>query len=446
MTRQPPSNKQAEINLLSAAFISPKTVIPKAMALGLQVSDFNWVRHGWAWEAMLSLREDGNPVSPPTVWQWMKARDRITQQHQEMVDSLFKSGAGSEEAEFWTLEIIDKSLRRRKLGLARTIGQSVFDEEQDAYLLNAEHGRELDAINDRYIRARCPIAGNPADELRETRRWHTNSGIGFIDQWIRLTSGEVHFIAGDPGCGKTTIAVQAAGYNAQHGINTAVIVAESENLEITLSLLLQTGEIEVPFVNKLRYDPNAHTEANLDVVDRLWKEHYEGLPLRVFSTTTGVDEVVSIMSALTQPHLVIVDHAFAIVNQSEQQKNFKEHQQFNQLFSRTKKIAERNNHVVVMMNQFTKEGRRGEERGPDAQYGGSGVQNVASTMIHLWSMGEDDDIVYTTKVGFRQIAAKFWKVRAMLLADENGYPIDPRGKTTSYWLESQYRRIVDRLP
>jgi hypothetical protein len=214
-------------------------------------------------------------------------------------------------------------------------------------------------------------------------------------------------------------------------------------LDVTLSLLLQTREIDGVFCTNMRYNQAYRTERNLQLVEDLWEQHYGGLPLRIYVSDQGVDEVVSLVSSQTTPSLILIDHAYAIVGQSAKGTGLKEHQQYINLFSRVRAAIKRRNHVGIMFNQFKLSGRADSHRGPDAQYGGSGVQNIMATMLHIWP--EDSEEAVTSN-GFRLINSLCVKIRAMILADENGFPIDPRGQEDRFWLENRYRKIVDRLP
>jgi hypothetical protein len=87
-------------------------------------------------------------------------------------------------------------------------------------------------------------------------------------------------------------------------------------------------------------------------------------------------------------------------------------------------------------------GREGGERGPDAQYGGSGVRNIADSIIHIWP--DDTDLAHAT-VGTILVNAECHKVRARLVADQDGNPINPIGRRERFWLDNRYRMIRDEL-
>jgi hypothetical protein len=170
------------------------------------------------------------------------------------------------------------------------------------------------------------------------------------------------------------------------------------------------------------------------------------LPLRLHHITGGPSEVTSLVNSLTKPSLICIDHAFAVVAQGRVLPDVREHQTFMRLFAAVETAAKRGNHVVVMVNQYTKAGREGTVRGPDAQYGGSGVQNIATSMIHLARPAAEVE----TAVGYRKMRFTIPKCRAMLVADENGNPVDPVQVTSDvpgyFFLNVKYRLAETELP
>jgi len=450
MPREQPRSIEAERRLVTAGLSYPDKVIPMAQGRGLSVEDFHWIYLGWMWEGIVALRDDGDVVTPETLYEYLVIRDRWNTKVQKLLKE--PPEVPLDEVETWIKIVISKAVRREEILVGRELITSAYDEETDPQERIVVSQSELDRLSTRYVRMRNPLTTNPADQLEGADGWFTFTGIPFIDEWLRLVSGELHFIAGDPGAGKTTGAIQMAtanvrgitimdppGFKPRPPVSTVIIAAETDQLEIKMGMLLQTGKLDASFAQRIRYDFGYRTKNNLKKVRDLWDEYYGDLPIRIYRTSRGEDEVVSIVSSITEPSLVIIDHAFAIVGQSEAASNMREYQRYISLFSKTLQAVSRNNHVGVMLNQYTKGARQEEERGPDAQFGGSVVQNIASTMIHLWSMNLID------AMGNKMMRGKCWKARATILVDENGHTIDPREKYKDYWIETRHRRIVEGI-
>lgn len=268
-------------------------------------------------------------------------------------------------------------------------------------------------------------------------------------QCIKLDSSNQLYITDDYiVTHNTTQIIHMLAHNAQRGINAVGLLAESSQLEVSLGMLTQRKAISSYWASQIRFNPEFRTKERIEKVRNLWDEHFGNLPLQVHSVNGGPPEVVSILNAITEPSLICIDHAYAVVSQGRMSEQIREHQSFNHLFSAVQKAAERNDHIVVMANQYTKAGRQEETRDADAEYGGSGVRNIATSMIHLMQ----PEATVVTAAGYRQMEGTVPKCRAMLVADKYGNPVDPVQITVenkmpfNYFVNTKYRCVVDNLP
>ncbi|KKN00912.1 hypothetical protein LCGC14_1132950 [marine sediment metagenome] len=443
MPRQEPHNKEAESRLLAAAIALPEEAIPKVRGIGLGPEDFFVPSCSKIWDAITGLYDVNSPVNLATVEHWLKDDWKQV----EGIALLLPDISGR-EAEHWAKQVLSYSIKRAELSAARALGNSAYDMDIDSQKQIAEIQRELDRISSKIVRMKNPTVENPAEALRRTKAWNTNTGVACLDQLVRYVSSELDFIAGDPGCGKSSIANAAAAHTARRlKIPSVLILAESDALDSQLSMLLTTGDprIDALFVSRVRYDPNYRTDSNIKVIEEMWNEYYHDIPLRIYEVETGVDEVISIVSSITEESFIQVDHAYGVVSQTGLTKGIQEHQNYVNLFSRLKRAGQRNNHCTIMYNQFKLSGREGDERGPDAQYGGSGIRNIAASIIHLWPL--DSDALNSSR-GYRAMAAKCHKVRARLVEG-----VDPVGMEIYYrflpshrqvFSEEEYKEIRDK--
>lgn len=424
-----------EARLVGLAISEPSYAIPRAKAVGMITEDLQGPENRKIWRVLEEMWENEVSIDPATV----KAKTGLD----GYIDDLANL-SGPVDADTYAKIIVDEAITREQLGLAERIRGLVKREGTGTVL--SELQSEVDRLSGRYARMASPYTNNPADELEGTDGWSTATGLPFLDRLIRLTSGGLHFLAGDPGSGKSTIVTHMLTHNALHGVPSAGILAESEPLDIKLAMLTQTQAVSAHFASRVRFDPVFRTKERIEKVRRLWQDNFSNLPLRIHQVKEGPDSVISLINSITEPSLVCIDHAFAVISQSSIRADGKEHQSFMRFFSAIDRAAKRNNHVVVMVNQYTKAGREGEERGPDAEYGGSGIQNIATSMIHL--MQPQAEI--STAVGYRKMKFTIPKCRAMLVADQYGNPIDPVQRTSDipgrFYLNVKYRIAEDKLP
>lgn len=301
---------------------------------------------------------------------------------------------------------------------------------------------EIARVESRYVRATQPKMGNPADALARSRAWSMQTGLGIIDNWMRLTSGEIHIITGDPGAGKTTMAIAIAANAALKKEKPVLyLTAETDPTEIQLSMLTQRGVpgFDVRFVNRVRFDPNFRIERNIDKVRQAWDKTFSNMPLTIIRVSGGPDEALAIISALTEPHLIEIDHLYALISQTS--KEMPEYRQYIMFCAALLIETVRMEHLSIAWNQFKIEGRKGEKRKRDDGFGGSGVANISGSMLNVWHPKNE----LVTSNGYRQILTEWVKFRTLLVEDENGQLIDPAGKVNPCWIENRYRRFVDDI-
>ncbi len=438
-----PRNMYAETAFLGLAMTDPSHTIPEALKRGLSAADFGWPATFKIWELIIELHGSGAVVDPLLVISAARNKGVLKQiGGTDAIDRLTESVLSSPvNARVYVENIVDCAIRREAKRLLAKFGAIADDQDEDVQSGIGNVTSDLQKVATRLTRMRNPEIGNPADSLAVSRGWHTFTGLRFIDRWMALVSEEIHFLAGDPTSGKTTLFIHIAAHNVQNGVPTVIISAETDELEIQLSMLTMTREVNAAFVSAMRHDSSKRTPINIQKIRELWDKHYGDCPLQIHKVNSGADEVVSIVAGIMEPSLILIDHAFAVIAQTETSAGMREHQQFLQFFARTLVATKRNNHITIMANQYTKEGRKEIERGPDAQYGGSGVQNIAGSMTHLWHPGSD-----ITAAGYHHIVGKFVKVRAKILVDEQGRMIDPQGKPLSFYIENKYRIVVDKIP
>lgn len=311
---------------------------------------------------------------------------------------------------------------------------------------------KIDGLQLRYLRAAHPVIGNPADTLESLGTWSITTGVPIVDKWIRYTSGDPHFIAADPMGGKTTLCINFASGASSEGIPTLVILAEPKPLEIQLGMLsqLQNPQLDANLMNDLRFDPNARkNKHNISKVRHAWDNTYAAAPLRIVQISDGPDEAVSLISSLSEPTFILIDHAFAVVKQVERHIREGEHIAFYRFFQQMQQESQRGNHIPLIFNQFTKAGRATTDRGPDAQYGGSGVRAIAGSMWHLRLPSSDG---LNTDKGHQQVIGRYVKVRARLVCDASGNRVNPlavgpSGQTVAqiFYINHRYRSICESV-
>jgi len=423
-----PNNPTAELALIRA-ICQDRANFQAALALGAGPGIFAPDGpHGACWQQIAALYERGIDPMPELL--------------PGLGVGLFGGEAITPEQTVALAQEVIGVYTRRQLWLAGNSLKQRAERESASSIIN-DHRGKLTEIERQYTRAKQPRIGNPADALSTSRAWAIpRTGLGVIDNFVKWTSGELHSIAGDPGSGKTTLLTMIAAAVALENKPVLFVTAETDPTEIQLSMLTQVGRegFDVGFVNRVRFDPTFRIERNIDKVRRMWNETFKDVPITIVKVSGGPQEVVSSVAALATPHLILIDHAYAVVSQSE--RMIQEHREFIMFFSALLDATQAGNHLTIVANQYTRAGLSETDRGPNAQYGGSGTRNIMSSMLHLRQPSTE---LLTTSTGFKAVKAEWVKVRVLLVEDEHGKLVDPLGKTTTCWIENRYRRILDSI-
>jgi len=248
-------------------------------------------------------------------------------------------------------------------------------------------------------------------------------------------------VLGDPGSGKTTLAIQSAYENAMYNVPAYVLMAETDVVDAALSVLAQTmKETPAHVLSRIQYDPTQRKNEIIDkYIDTPWKEHIpEGLPLYLADLQgCGVDHALSVVASIRNAY-VVVDHAFAFVHQGVQDDNVKSWDRYLYFYKKLAALAVRNNLVVVVMNQYTKTGME-DWRSPHAGYGGVSSHAIACSQINLHNDPERNFSHYTC------VQFVITKVKARLVTELNDFnrevSVDPVGKEGAYYINTRWREI-----
>ena len=254
-------------------------------------------------------------------------------------------------------------------------------------------------------------------------------------------------MVGNPNSGKTTLAFHMSLFNATQNPNlrnreTHLFMAESDILEAQLAFLTMTRRITAREANDLRYKNDARTPANIDRVRGLWDETLSTMPLYVYSLEgRNMEDVISLASGVHQG-LVIIDHIYAFVWQSEDmRRNLAV--EYAKGFSAARRVATDNNNVVVVFNQYTKAEQTDEAvwRNPESGFGGAAQLNMSGFKLNLKT---DPALNTPTQVCVQSLCVKS-KVSLVEATRPDGsfYTVDPNWKEMVHFIDKAYRRITD---
>lgn len=433
-----PANLAAENGVLSCILVLPNKVMPVVARLGLERAHFSGVVQGELFESILELWQANKTIDQVMLARLMSGAGEFIAELSQAPSSDTPDAAAD-----YAREVIEYALARKSILTARRWANDTYPMNKPLASVIGEVRRVLGEIRNAYSRTVGAVVGNPANELVEADGWFVRVGISWFDERLRLVSRRLHSLAGDPNGGKSSIAIQSIVYNLSQGVPCALVVAEDDVLDVQLTMLAQKELVDTVFINRIQFDPAFKTKSNLDKVRALWDEHFKDAPLRIVKVSNGPDEVLEVVNSLPCPHYVVVDHAFAVIGQAEKVLD-KEHMSFLRFFSNLLTATKRGNHVTLVLNQYTKAARAAQNRSADAQYGGSGVQNIFFTMIHLSK--PSGDFTVTPVSGEQIIIIECVKSKARLLVDKAGNIINPESGPGTICMLLKHRLVLDERP
>lgn len=432
--RELPTNLAAETGVLRCILTNPKS-LPAIAAMGLSHTHFHDMQRHHLFKEVMALYRSGRTVDLITLGKKLDGESRL---YKELTDS--PSSDTVDAAKDYAKLVIGNAVARdmiiasgKCIQEAHRLGEPIEDTISTLQ-------KTMDEMIATLSRTINPDLENPADTLARGEEWSVRPGVPWFDERIRFASGRVHGVGADPSAGKSMFAIQSARYNLSVGVPVAMFLAEDDVLDVQLTMLAQTGEVDMGFVNRIRFEENFKTENNLSKVRELWDKHYSRIDLRAFTISQGPEEVLDNIRALDGKYYVIIDHAFAVIGQGE--KKIEDHRAFTTFYAGLNRLAKAGNHVVVVLNQFKLSGRDKSltNRPLDSQYGGAGIGAILWTVVHMWIDDDDSDRMD----GWIAVSVQCEKNKAQLVIDDNGKPVNPMDGPGLIYIQPEHRLFASR--
>ena len=414
-----------EQEFLGACISNIEECVPAGRSVGLQPEDFTSELRGRLWYLLCQKYDAGTPVNSSIIAHEL---DQNVQLLQQLVSSSEESDIHPKE---YATQIVTKSLDKQ----LKQVNPVDLDE--------LSVGEKLAAVRDRLTKIEGRMAQmakkkllSPVEALKRSDRFVVWTGIDKIDKLLGWVSGALHFIGGDPGSGKTTLAIQMAVNAAKNGRPVTYMYCEGSETDIAFSILAQETQYPIAALNKMEVNLMKPTDADLEVIGELWDDCVGDLPLSVYGISNGPQQVLSLASSAEPGALVVIDHAKGIVDQGVGDRE--EHITYASLFGKLEVSARRNNTCTVLMNQYTRAGRQSEERGMESLYGGSSVGNTGSSIAVMQALDSD----MSMQGRWRATSFKIVKVRKSVVVDEQGNTINPINQKVTLFIDTRSRTMV----
>ena len=416
-----PSNVPAEDAVIGSILVyNPAFIEASKHLVG---SDFYIERNQWIWNAVDGLVKAHTGVDILTVTTALEAQNKLDAVGgQNYLIDLIQNTPSAMNAEYYAKIVAACAKRRRMIKLANDLAQCAFDEKKnlDDYIpvhmneilksLNTENKTEhiSTGLSELYddIEKR---AANPQDVYGIT------TGIDGIDRITGgLQKGELFLLSGEPGLGKSLLAIQIAFSMAKKGHPGAIYeieMSKMQTLRRTLSVesgiharAMKTGRITEPEMTQI-----------IDGIGRL-----ESLPIYLSdSTSWNTSSLRSDLTRLKQLHGIewfVVDYLRLLKDRFDG----KEPERIGSITSNLHDICRDLDIAGLVIQSMTKQGFT--DGGMAGVYGGSELQHASDIMAIMTASETKIGMAEIVDLRFEKIREGEDNVRLVKLVKKPGFP------------------------
>ena len=245
--RLPPQNVEAEEAVLGALLIDPDAII--RMATIIKPDDFYREKHGWIYDAALSLHERREPIDFLTICDELERREQLNEiGGPAFITTLINAVPTSIHAEHYARIVERTATRRRLIDAAGQIAALAYQEADDVEEVVDQSEQLLFGVSQRRIaRDLVPIKqilSEYYDRIEYLTR-HRGEMIGIptgfadVDKLLGgLQRSDMIILAARPSVGKTSLALSIA-HNAakKFGQRIAFFSLEMSNEQVVQRLI-----------------------------------------------------------------------------------------------------------------------------------------------------------------------------------------------------------------
>lgn len=360
-----PANEEA---FLGAALIDPETI----HQIGLDPEDFYIRRNQWVYEAILDLTRSGQAVDYITVCSRLDSAGRLAEiGGPARVMELISHTATSLNIESYADTIRDKARRRRVLKITQKLTGAVFadDSQLASAISEALEGLSRAVVKDKGALHIAHYLGEVWDEVQAAIA-NPSAIFGIptgLADWDAITSGlqkgEVVKLSGEPGLGKSLLAMQILCNAGAAGHGGAIYELEMSGRQVTRRRVSSESKITTTAMRSGKL-----TQAELDAFDTAIAR-MESLPIYISdSSTLTTMDIRADLQRLKENNgveLAVIDYEGLLEDDPDKDDNTR-----SKLISkRVHDIAKDLDIAIISIMDMTKEGIRTKMGGQAAMAG-----------------------------------------------------------------------------
>ena len=384
-----PANEEA---FLGAALIDPESL----REINLPPDDFYIRRNQLVYEAILDLTRSGQAVDYITVCTALDAQGRLSEVGgPARLTELINRTASSLSIESYAEAIRDKARRRRVLKISQKLTGASFAENRQLEAAISEALEDLSraVVKDKGALHISHYISQVWDEVAMAKANPVDiSGISTgLDDWDRLTGGlqrgEVVKLSGEPGLGKSLLAVQILANAAAKGYAGALYELEMSGNQVVRRRL--SSESKIPTANMR----SGHiTDRDMDALNEAIAV-MEKLPVYIGDsssmTTMDIRADLQRLKDNSEIELAVIDYEGLLEDDPEKDDNTRS----KIISKRVHDIAKDLDIAIISIMDMTKEGIKTKGGGQAAMAGTARSLHDADQIIIMRKDEREENVV-----------------------------------------------------
>lgn len=366
--------------VLSASILNADA-FERALAILAKPDSFYAPANRRLWEAMISLREDGQPIDSGTISSWLRSRERLVEIGGiAYLAKLLDAVPSVENVESYARTVKNLATQRSIVATCQEFAATGYGDVGDVRTWANEVAERLDEIarTEESRRTTATIAETIRDIFEPLARGEAPAGkriatgLPSLDERLSMHVGDLVFVAGRPGMGKSAVAggfAIGATKETWHDEACAALIFSAEMRREQLVQRYVSSEARFPFQRLQRADiPN-------DAWPRLTVAARELSRLGIWLDDKGAPSVAHVRATLrkvrreiarnvrredgkpTEVRLVVVD--YLQIMSTPKHKNRRRDEELSDITGALKAIAQDEQVCIVCLSQLN---RKVEER------------------------------------------------------------------------------------
>ena len=378
--RPQPHSSDAEKAILGCILVNEEAFDVAAQYITTP-DTFYYDDHQLIWKVMCEMKKNHESIDTVTVSSKFtgKESDRVSGYY---LTGLYDSIPSSTQAEDYARIVAEKYLQRRLINVTYEVQKSAYENTKEFDKLLDDVRRYTEELQELQPHKRFDLESslyNTVSSIKEPDNL-INYGFDLLDNMAGgMTKGEVTIIAGRPGHGKTTFAVNLIPRLVDQGLKVLVVSREMTEKEMLKKLLtLESGVLSYRMIRQGNLDESAYTELKR-IQDFCLKKYKDRL--FVYDDLRDLNSTISIIQKV-KPDVVIDDYIQLVRMKGHKERRF----ELETVMQEYKWMAKTMNMVPILISQLNREIERRIDPIPklsDLAESGS-IEQVAENVIFVY--------------------------------------------------------------